>query len=241
MTEERKLVVITGVTRGLGRALAVGISGAGHQVVGCGRDEVALETLRKTLGEGAEGVGGPVSRRAFAGVDVRTTEVESWGRSIVSEFGAPDLLITNAGLIHRSAPVWELETEEMLEVIDTNVGGVLRTVRAFLPAMVDRGTGVVALLSSGWGRSVSPGVATYCASKWAMEGFARALAAELPQGMASVAVNPGIIDTEMLRSAFGASASSYPDPETWSAYAVPFFLGLNKRDNGAALTVGGQS
>ena len=226
MTKTPKLVAITGVTRGLGRALTLGISRAGHRVVGCGRDESALQELRDSVP-----VGG------FEVVDIRTDEVEAWAQAVRDEFGPPDLLIANAGLIHRSAPVWELEVEEMLDVVDTNVGGVLRTVRAFLPPMVERGTGVVALLSSGWGRSVAPEVATYCASKWAIEGLARALAEELPPGMASVAVNPGIIDTEMLRSAFGEAAASYPDPEAWSARAVPFFLGLDASDNGGAPTV----
>jgi NAD(P)-dependent dehydrogenase (short-subunit alcohol dehydrogenase family) len=96
---------------------------------------------------------------------------------------------------------------------------------------------VIVNFSSGWGRSVSAEVAPYCASKWAIEGLTKALAAELPPGMAAVPLNPGIIDTEMLRSCFGASAGSFPDADRWSRVAAPFLLSLDERHNGESLTV----
>ena len=75
-------------------------------------------------------------------------------------------------------------------------------------------------------------VAPYCATKWAIEGLTRALAAELPRGMSAVPVVPGVIDTELLRRCFGADAASYPDPAAWAKKAVPFLLGLGPKDNG---------
>ena len=92
-------------------------------------------------------------------------------------------------------------------------------------------------LSSGWGRSTSPEVSTYCASKWAVEGLTRSLASELPPGVAAVAVNPGVIDTDMLRSCMGDVAGTYPGPEEWARSAVPYFLQLNADHNGAVETV----
>ena len=92
--------------------------------------------------------------------------------------------------------------------------------------------------SSEWGRSTSPEVAPYCATKWAVEGLTRALAQELPRGLAAVPVNPGIIDTDMLRSCFGDSAGHYPDPREWAETAVPFLLGLGPKDNGRPLSIG---
>jgi NAD(P)-dependent dehydrogenase (short-subunit alcohol dehydrogenase family) len=80
-------------------------------------------------------------------------------------------------------------------------------------------------------------VAPYCASKWAIEGLSQALAQELPGGMAAVALNPGIIDTEMLRSCFGDSAESYPDADDWARRAVPFMLKIGPKDNGSPLVV----
>ena len=81
------------------------------------------------------------------------------------------------------------------------------------------------------------GDAPYCATKWAIEGLTRALAAELPAGMAAVPVIPGIIDTAMLRSCFGADAGNYPDPAAWAEKAVPFLLGLGPKDNGKPMEV----
>jgi NAD(P)-dependent dehydrogenase (short-subunit alcohol dehydrogenase family) len=97
---------------------------------------------------------------------------------------------------------------------------------------------VIVNFSSGWGRSTDAEVAPYCATKWAIEGLTQALAQELPEGMAAVPLNPGIIDTDMLRSCFGASASSYPNPAEWAKRAVPFLLKLGPKDNGRQLTVG---
>jgi NAD(P)-dependent dehydrogenase (short-subunit alcohol dehydrogenase family) len=94
---------------------------------------------------------------------------------------------------------------------------------------------VIVNFSSGWGRSVSPEVAPYCTTKWAIEGLSRALAEELPRPMAAVALNPGVIDTDMLRSCWGDSASSYPDAEHWARRAVPFILKISSRDNGRPL------
>jgi NAD(P)-dependent dehydrogenase (short-subunit alcohol dehydrogenase family) len=86
---------------------------------------------------------------------------------------------------------------------------------------------------------VAAEVAPYCASKWAIEGLTQALAAELPRGMAAVPLNPGIIDTAMLRSCFGSGAESYPSAAEWAEQAVPFILQLGARHNGKPLTVEG--
>jgi NAD(P)-dependent dehydrogenase (short-subunit alcohol dehydrogenase family) len=98
---------------------------------------------------------------------------------------------------------------------------------------------MVVNFSSGWGRSTDAEVAPYCATKWAIEGLTRALAQELPAGMAAVPLNPGIINTEMLRNCFGGSASSYPSPEEWAKRAVPFLLSLGGQHNGQPLTAPG--
>jgi len=120
-----------------------------------------------------------------------------------------------------------------------NVSGVFHVIRAFVPGMINKKSGVIVNLSSGWGRSTSPDVAPYCASKWAIEGLTQSLSHDLPKGLAAVALNPGIIDTEMLRSTFGSGAGHYPSPEKWSRNAAPFLMGLTSRHNGQALTVPG--
>jgi len=93
--------------------------------------------------------------------------------------------------------------------------------------------------SSGWGRSTEAGVAPYCATKWAIEGLTQSLAQELPPGMTAVPLNPGIINTDMLRSCFGGSAADYPSPGEWARIAAPYLLEIDASDNGRPLTVPG--
>ncbi len=224
----RRVVVVTGASRGLGLAMARGLARAGHRLFGCGRSEPALEALRRELGENHD----------FRAVDVRdAAAVDSWARAVEERAGAAHLVINNAALINRNAPLWRVPAEEFSTLVDVNIKGVANVIRAFLPAMIDRGTGVVVNFSSGWGRSTSPEVAPYCASKWAIEGLTSALAQELPTGLAAVALNPGVIRTEMLESCMGAAAAGYPDPETWARRAVPYLLSLGPQDNGRPATV----
>lgn len=223
-----RVIVITGVTRGLGRALAERFLAEGHVVAGCGRSPAV--TLGWSTPEGG--------RADFQVVDVRSNlEVGRWAARVLAAMGPPDLLLNNAAVINPNAPLWELDAEAFDAVIDTNIKGVANVLRHFLPAMTPRGRGVIVNFSSGWGRSVDAEVAPYCASKWAIEGLTQALALELPSGMAALPLNPGIIDTEMLRSCFGTAAGGYPDPEDWAVRAAPFLLSLDQRHNGQALTV----
>ncbi len=117
-----------------------------------------------------------------------------------------------------------------------NVGGVANFIRSVVPLMIEHKTGTVVNLSSGWGRSTSPEVAPYCASKWAVEGLTQALAQELPNGLAAVAVNPGVINTGMLQRCWGEAADQYQTPQQWAVKAAPFLIGLGPDDNGSSLT-----
>ncbi|PTX96308.1 oxidoreductase [Spartobacteria bacterium LR76] len=223
-------IVVTGCSRGLGEALARFFASKGDRVIGCSRSACRMTELGSELGDGHD----------FSPVDVSDDEwVRSWATRIVNQYGAPDLLINNAAVIAPNAPLWEVSRADFDRVIDVNIKGVANVLRYFLPPMIERGKGIVANFSSGWGRSTSPEVAAYCASKWAIEGLTQSLAQELPEGMAAVAVNPGIIDTEMLQSCFGAGASHYPDAREWIRAAGPFFAGLTAAQNGRSLTVPG--
>lgn len=231
MTPSRR-IVLTGVTRGLGRAMAEGFIALGHTVLGCGRSEHELAQLRKRFG----------SPHDFAAVDVaRAEQVRAWAERLLSEHGPADLLVNNAAVMNPNAVVWEVPADEFDRVIDVNVKGMANVLRAFVPAMVERGSGVIVNFSSAWGRSTSPQVAPYCASKFAVEGLTQALAQELPREMAAVPLNPGIIDTALLRGAFGDDAGRYPPAEEWAKRAVPFILALGRRDNGKSLSVPGGS
>jgi len=243
MSTESRLVLITGASRGLGRAMALGFAARGHRIVGCARDAVALAALSselKALPSAESGGHDPGPGHWFAALDVSDdVAVEGFAGEVLSRFGPPDLLLNSAALVNANAPLWKVPPEEFSQVIDVNVKGCYHLIRHFLPPMIARGRGVVVNFSSGWGRSTSPEVAPYCATKWAVEGLTRALASELPPGLAAVAFNPGIIDTEMLRSSFGEGASHYPSPEKWAESAIPYLEALGPADNGKALTCPG--
>jgi len=227
MSKSVKVIVITGVTRGLGRALALRFEELGHTVLGCGRNHEQIGELVRAFGHPHD----------FAAVDVANdAEVKAWAQRLLKTHGAPDLLLNNAALINANAPLWKIPAGEFDAVIDVNIKGVANVMRHFVPAMIERSRGVIVNFSSGWGRSTAPEVAPYCATKWAIEGLTQALAQELPKGLAAVPLNPGIIDTDMLRSSFGDGAGSYPSPDDWSRTAAPFLLTLGPKDNGLPLS-----
>lgn len=222
-----KTILITGVTRGLGRALAEWYIAHGHTVIGCGRSAEILN-LRFTH----------PAPHDFTSVDVtEENKVALWAEHVLARHGAPDLLINNAAVVNTPAPLWKVPAGEFNRLIDVNIKGVANVIRHFVPAMVARKTGVIVNLSSGWGRGTSPEVAPYCASKFALEGLTQALAQELPAGMAAVPLNPGVIDTEMLRKCWSDGAASYPKAEAWVKVAAPYILQIGPKDNGRSLSV----
>ena len=212
-------IVITGVTRGLGKALAEGFSQKGHAVFGCGR-----------------AVKGPDSSVVYREVDVSDeAQVRSWAQSMD---GPPDILVSNAAAVNKPSPLWEVPSREFSDVVDVNLKGMFYVLRHFVPGMVRRKKGIIVNISSGWGRSAGARFGPYCATKFAVEGLTKSLAAELPRGMAAVPLNPGVIDTDMLKTCFGkAEAAAYPSAERWAEAAMPLILGLGPKDNGRSLSV----
>ncbi|KAF7144103.1 hypothetical protein RHSIM_Rhsim05G0115900 [Rhododendron simsii] len=171
------------------------------------------------------------------GLPRSNSSVEELARAVVEKKGVPDIIVNNAGTINRNNRLWEVPVEEFDTVIDINVKGVANMLRHFIPLMIERKQGIIVNMSSGWGRSAAAQVAPYCASKWAVEGLTRSVAKELPSGMAIVALNPGVINTDMLTSCFGSSSSLYQTPESWAPKAATMILNLTIADNGASLSV----
>jgi NAD(P)-dependent dehydrogenase (short-subunit alcohol dehydrogenase family) len=226
---ESRLVVISGVGHGLGRAMAEGFIQLGHRVLGCDRAAEAVMELNGRHGAGSR----------FETLDVVSDEaVGNWAARCLKLAGPPDMLLNNAAIINRNAPLWEVPAAEFSAVIDVNIKGVANLIRHFVPAMVARQSGIIVNFSSGWGRSTDPEVAPYCASKWAIEGLTKALAQELPAGMAAIPLSPGIINTSLLRSCLGVEAEDFPSAAQWVKTALPWLLGLGAGDNGCSLTVG---
>ncbi|MBI1344752.1 SDR family NAD(P)-dependent oxidoreductase [bacterium] len=223
-----RVILVTGATRGLGRAMVAGMIAAGQTIVGCGRSSEAVDALRKEYG----------SPHRFDVVDVASDcAVAEWADVVLKAGLVPDLLVNNAAVMNETKPLWEISGREFQQMIDINIAGVANVIRHFVPAMIERQRGVIVNFSSGWGRSTSPDVAPYCATKFAIEGLTMALSQELPQGMAAIPLNPGIIDTDMLRSCWADGASAYPTADEWAEVAVPYLLKLSARDNGRQLAV----
>ncbi|MEM0970318.1 MAG: SDR family NAD(P)-dependent oxidoreductase [Verrucomicrobiota bacterium] len=228
LSTEKKTVVITGCTRGLGRAMAEGFVDRGDIVAGCGRSEAALQELREDFGD----------EHHMSSTDVADDEeVARFCEQVIESVGVPNLIVNNAGIINQNAPLWEISAEEFMELLEVNVLGTANIIRHFVPHLAEEGrSSVIVNFSSGWGRSASADVAPYCATKWAVEGMTEALAQELPPFIGAVALNPGIIHTEMLESCFGPGASSYPTAKNWARSAVPFLANLTPADSGKSLT-----
>ena len=223
-----RIILLTGSTRGCGRAMAERFIEAGHTVIGCGRSVRLVEEMKRHFG--------PPHR--LDAVDVANDQqVAAWAKSVLESVLVPDLLINNAAIINRNAPLWEMTADEIQQIVNVNIVGTANVIRHFVPAMIKRGHGTIVNFSSGWGRSTSPEVAPYCATKYAIEGLSQAMAQELPTGMTAVALNPGIINTQMLQSCWSDHASTYPSPESWSRVAAPYILRISTSDNGRPLSV----
>jgi NAD(P)-dependent dehydrogenase (short-subunit alcohol dehydrogenase family) len=221
-----KTIALTGASRGMGLALARVFTRQGHVVEGCSRSGRVAGDDRRA----------PDFR--LEPVDISNDrDVSRWAKTVIGRGHVPDILICNAGVINDPAPLWDIPSAEVRDVINTNVLGTAYTLQAFLPAMIRRGAGIIVALSSGWGRSADAEMAPYCASKWAVEGLTLSLAKELPAGMAAVTLNPGIVATAMLEKCWPGRSDGYETPEAWAERAAVFILGLTEAENGAQLTV----
>ncbi|MBT9583083.1 SDR family oxidoreductase [bacterium] len=208
-------VILSGHRRGLGAALSEHLSGLGHQVFGF-----------SSASDGAE----RVDAADFA-------QVSAWMAATVERHGPPDLVVANAALVVPPRPLWQLEPTEFSRLIDVNVKGMFYLFRAAIPAMLGPARGVLVGISSGYGRSTTPRMSAYCTSKWAVEGMVKTLAQELPKTMAAVSVDPGTLQTDMLKQALGAGAKFFPTPDQWVGKAANLLLGLGPQHNGQSLCV----
>jgi NAD(P)-dependent dehydrogenase (short-subunit alcohol dehydrogenase family) len=188
---EGKVAVITGASRGLGRAMALALGGAGAKLALVSRDRAKLdETAAEAAKLGAEA--------AVFQVDVTDEEqVRKLEHNVKGRFGPADILINNAGIAIRKTVV-DYTLEEWHSVMDTNLTSVFLMCRSFVPHMRGRGYGRVINISSIMGHISLPLRSAYSASKAGVLGFTRALALELAtEGISVVAISPGPFATEM--------------------------------------------
>ena len=231
--DSMQTVLVTGVSRGLGRALTKRLITEGHTVLGCARSAKAIDELRQIYG--------PPHHFEVVNLTNRS-QVVAWAESLKEQNVVPDFIMNNAAIMgEEQYQVWKISDRYFQEVFNANVMSAVNTIHAFVPMMIRQMKGIIVNFSSGWGREVSPRIAPYAVSKWGVEALSRCLAAELPNKMACVSLHPGIIHTESMAKTFGRYAERYPTPEEWALVAVPFLLSLCPQDNGKAISVPGMT
>ena len=228
MLFQDKVVWVTGASSGIGEALAYALSGQGARLVLSARRVDELERVRQQCAN--------ADNHLLLPLDLTNFDADAVTSRVYEQVGRVDALFHCGGVSQRSS-VAETRMEIQRRIMEINYFGAVALTRAVLPAMIARKTGLIINFSSGWGRTVEADVAPYCASKWAIEGLTQALAMELPEGLGAIALNPGVINTDMLQICFGESAAHYPSATRWAESAVPFILKLDHSDNGQALTV----
>jgi len=178
----QKLILVTGATSGIGRATALRLAAEGARVVVAARRKERLAELVKDL-PGGEALALDVRDEAAVTAALA-------GRTF-------DAVVANAGLGRGLGPLQEGAAEDWSEMLDTNVKGLLHTVRATLPAMIARGRGDVVLLGSVAGRQVYPGGNVYCATKFAVRALYEGLRLDAAgKGIRFTTVDPGLVETE---------------------------------------------
>jgi NAD(P)-dependent dehydrogenase (short-subunit alcohol dehydrogenase family) len=214
-----KRAVVTGGTRGIGRAIAASLIAAGARVVICGRDEEASRTVAQELGGEPQCYG--------AALDVRDAgAVAAFFQFAENSLGGIDILVNNAGVgIFR--PVSELTHEEWQVIIDTNLTGVFYCCREALPRLRHSGGGTIVNISSLAGKNPFAGGAAYNASKFGLNGFSEAMMLDhRNDGVRVTYVMPGSVDTDFSPRSGRASWKIAPED---IADAVLFALQMPAR------------
>ncbi|KAL4010503.1 hypothetical protein IC575_030000 [Cucumis melo] len=229
-----KKILITGVSKGLGRALALELANLNHTIIGCSRDQSKLDSLKPLLFNFSS------NPHFLFNVDVTSnSSVEMFAQAVVENNLVPDIIVNNAALACRKCKIWETEVEEVDNVINTNVKGTINIMRHFIPLMIHNKQGIIINMSSDAGRAAHGEYALYCSSKWAVEGLSKCVAKELPEELAIVSLDPGAVYTDMLALCLGDHhmASQFPSPRQWASKAATTVLGITTSDNGASLTI----
>ncbi len=214
--------LITGSSRGLGRALTEGVLEAGHRVVATARDPEQLRELKTKYGDSVR----------TAALDVTSeTQAKAAVEAAIAGFGQLDVLVNNAGY-GNVAPVEDTPMEEFRAQIETNLFGVILMTKAVLPYFRERGAGHIFQVSSIGGRIGPVGRAPYAAAKFGVEGFSESLAREVgPLGVKVTILEPGGFRTDFA----GASTELRPGRPEYDATvgaSVRFQQGYNGKQPG---------
>lgn len=188
-----KTVLITGAAAGIGRAIAQAAAAEGARLVLGDIDLEALQATAASLRAGGAAV-------VAAGCDVRRqADLDALVAQGVRELGPLDTVFANAGVLGSPSELWKIPEAQFAQVMEINVMGCWRTLRAVLPGMIERRSGTVVATASAGGLIGAPGLSAYVASKHAVVGLVRTAALEVAaHGVRVNALCPGMTDTAML-------------------------------------------
>ena len=188
-----QIALVTGASRGIGRAIALALGAQNATVIGTATSQAGADAIAAALAEnGITGTG--------MALDVSDPDsVASCIRQVSDDFGAPDILVNNAG-ITRDTLLMTMKDEQWDEIVNTNLSSVYRMSKAVIRPMMKKRAGRIVNISSVVGATGNPGQTNYAASKAGMVGFAKSLAREIgSRGVTVNTVAPGFIDTDMTR------------------------------------------
>ena len=187
-------VVVTGASRGIGRAIAIAYAEHGAHLALCGIDVLALEETSRMCKQ--KGAASTLAHRCDVS---RHDDVRAFAEHLHAELGGVDVVVHNAGVVER-ARIDETTEAAWDHVVDVNLKGPYLLTHALLPKMRERRCGRLVFIASISATLGTPRLSAYCASKHGVIGFMRAAAEELrEEGIYSFAVNPGSVDTDMLK------------------------------------------
>ena len=193
---------ITGTSTGFGRLLAQELLRRGNRVIATARDIAKVEDLVHQY---------PATARALTLDVTNPAQIESVAQQAIAAFGHVDILVNNAGYGLNGA-IEEVSEEEFEPMFQTNIYGLIRTTRAFLPHFRQRRTGHIFNLSSVSGLIGGAGWGFYNATKFAVEGFSEALAGEMkPLGVHVTVIEPGPFRTDFLGRSGKLAAKEFPE------------------------------
>jgi NAD(P)-dependent dehydrogenase (short-subunit alcohol dehydrogenase family) len=203
-----KTALVTGATRGLGRELAVALAREGADVAILGREAANGETTAEAVRA--------VGRKALVlAADVTDAgQMDAAAARAIQAFGKIDVLVCTAGVGLPRQPVWQTGAEDFHTCFDVNVLGVMLSLRAVMPGMIERKAGRVIVIGGTYGHKGAAGFAVYAASKWALRGLVKSAALEAgPYGVTVNIVAPGGVEGDRLRAQFRKSAQAAGERE----------------------------
>jgi len=195
-----KVAIVTGASRGIGQAIADKLAKAGATVIGTATSDSGAEAISARYEDGMKGEG--------MKLDVTDAkEIEAFIKTVTDKYGVPEILVNNAG-ITQDTLMMRMKDTQWDAVLDTNLNSVFRMTKSLLKGMMKSRWGRVVSISSVVGSMGNAGQANYAASKAGMDGFTRALAAEVgSRGITVNSVAPGFIKSDMTEGL----------PEDWKA------------------------